>query len=905
MAMLVSEPHPSLSEHAKRLEPTLNSVRRSSSWGIAAPLRSLKRRARPLIGLLERLIRTSPREASSRIANSGLFDAGYYLAQNLDLARAGVDPLLHYLRSGAREGRDPGPLFNTSYYLEANPDVAQAGVNPLVHYLMWGGKERRDPSPLFDTSYYLEANPDVAQAGVNPLAHYVMTGAREGRDPSPLFDTSYYLDANPDVALDGVNPLAHYVMSGVKEGRDPGPLFDTSYYLETNPGVAKDGVNPLAHYVMSGARAGRDPSPFFDTSYYLETNPDVAQDGVNPLVHYVMSGAREGRDPSPLFDTSHYLEANPDVARDGVNPLAHYVMSGCDLYRLWVRENEPSRQELSAQRERSAAGTRRFSLMTFVTGTERWDARQIAESVLGQSYPWWEWILVATEDSTAGVRKAVAPWERDRRLRVLCVPAGSHRADAWNAALRGAQGEFGALLDQHDRLAPSALYEMAGALDRAPACDLLYSDEDRISRDSSERSEPRFKPGWSPDLLLASNYIGRMAMIRVAAATAAGGFRRGHGGHGGVEEWDLMLRVSRATTRILRVPRCLYHRGEADVRDEPEAPVGQWAGEAIVRDHCEALGLNAAVSRSAGGCRVVWPVQGQPLVSIVIPNRNAAQVLKHCVHGLLHETRYPNIELVIVDNGSNEAEVVELYGSLEREGRAVIVRFDRPFNFSAACNAGAAAARGDLLLFLNNDVEVIQPDWLDELVRWAGRPDVGIVGAKLLYPDRTIQHAGIVFGLGFVNHIFSKAPEGTSGVFGSSECYRNYLAVTGACQMLRKDVFRQLGGYDERFRLSASDVVLCLEAWKAGYRVVYTPYARLVHHESYTRKRADSPHDMELLARYLQAAGFVEDPYLHPELDPKFLVPAVRLPFDPSPRQFIRECIERMLSSAGVGQGSL
>jgi GT2 family glycosyltransferase len=288
-------------------------------------------------------------------------------------------------------------------------------------------------------------------------------------------------------------------------------------------------------------------------------------------------------------------------------------------------------------------------------------------------------------------------------------------------------------------------------------------------------------------------------------------------------------------------------------------------------------------------------------VSIVIPNRDAPQILKQCVNGLLHETRYPNIELVIVDNGSIEAEVVQLYRSLEREGRAVIVPFDRPFNFSAACNAGAAAARGDLLLFLNNDIEVIQPDWLEELVRWAERPDVGIVGAKLLYPDRTIQHAGVVFGLGLVGHIFSRAPEGVSGVFGSSECYRDYLAVTGACQMMRKDVFRRLGGYDERFRLVFSDVVLCLEARKAGYRVVYTPHARLVHHESYTRKREDSPQDMELLARYLQATGFVEDPYLHPELDPKFLVPALRPPFGPSPRQFIREYVERVLATSPVG----
>jgi GT2 family glycosyltransferase len=565
-----------------------------------------------------------------------------------------------------------------------------------------------------------------------------------------------------------------------------------------------------------------------------------------------------------------------------------------DLYRLWVLENEPSRRALGDQRARSAASPRLFSLITFVTERESWDARGITASVFGQSHPGWEWILVAIEGSTEDVRKAVDRAEAEPRVRALSVPAGSTRADAWNAALGGARGEFAALLDQHDRLAPSALYEMASALDRSPRCDLLYSDEDRISRRSFERHGPRFKPGWSPELLLAFNYIGRMAMLRVGAATAAGGFRNGHDG---VEEWDLLLRVSRATTRIQHVSRCLYHRDEAGVRDETDETVVR--GE-TVREHCEELGLNVAVSRSAGGCRIVWPSPGQPTVSIVIPNRDAAEVLKQCVHGLLHETSYPAIELVIVDNGSTDPEVAEIYRSLVREGRAVIVPFHRPFNFSAACNAGAAAARGDLLLFLNNDIEVIQPDWLDELVRWAQRPEVGIVGAKLLYPDRTIQHAGVVFGLGLVGHIFSRAPEGASGVFGSSECYRDYLAVTGACQMMRKDVFRQLGGYDERFRLVFSDVVLCLEARKAGYRVVYTPHARLVHHESYTRKRDDSPQDMELLARYLRATGFVEDPYLHPDLNPKFLVPALRPPFDAAPRQVIREYVDAVLSAAGT-----
>jgi GT2 family glycosyltransferase len=268
------------------------------------------------------------------------------------------------------------------------------------------------------------------------------------------------------------------------------------------------------------------------------------------------------------------------------------------------------------------------------------------------------------------------------------------------------------------------------------------------------------------------------------------------------------------------------------------------------------------------------------------------------VRGLLERTSYARRELVIVDNGTTEAAVLSLYRSVEEQGCGVIVPFDRPFNFSAACNAGATAARGDLLLFLNNDIEVIEHDWLDELVRWSLLPEIGVVGAKLLYPDRTIQHAGVVFGIGLVGHIFSRAPEGTSGLFGSSESYRNYLGVTGACQMMRREVFERLGRYDERFRLSFSDIVICLEAWKSGYRVVYTPHARLIHHESHTRKREDWPDDLLQLVQYLEANKFVEDPYFHPELNARSAIPALRPSFGASPRRAVRDYMDRVLTAA-------
>jgi GT2 family glycosyltransferase len=560
------------------------------------------------------------------------------------------------------------------------------------------------------------------------------------------------------------------------------------------------------------------------------------------------------------------------------------------LYQLWVRAQEPSRAALQEQRAWAATRADVLSLITHVTGNGPWSDRTAA-SLIAQSYPGWQWILVAADDAMDRARRLAEHAGNRERALVLRVPSGTTRAAAWNAGLDATRGELAAVIGEHDTLAPSALYEIASANERSPGCDILYSDEDLLPSGESVRREPRFKPDWSPELLLAGNYIGRLAMLRVPLVRAVGGFRDLASP---VEEWDLYLRMSRVTARIRRVPKCLYHR------DEPGAPQRDDGGKAVL-EHVQVLDGRADVERSQSGPRVIWSVRGEPTVSIVIPNRNAAGVLRQCVTGLLERTAHRRLEIIIVDNSSTDPDTIGLYRALEREARVRVLPFPGPFNFSAACNAGAAAGTGELLLFLNNDIEVIDPEWLTELIRWAQRPDVGVVGAKLLYPDRLIQHAGVVFGLGLVGHIFARAAEGTTSVFGSTECYRNYLAVTGACQMLRRDVFVRLGGFDERFRLTFSDVVLCMEAWKTGYRVIYTPYARLIHHESYTRQRNESPPDMILLAEYLRANDFEEDPYFHPEIDPKSAVPAVRPPYDPAARAVIRNYVDRVLATVNAG----
>jgi GT2 family glycosyltransferase len=264
-----------------------------------------------------------------------LFDPAYYLAANPAVALSGINPLSHFLDTGALQGCRPNPLFDTTYYLRRYPDVAASGMNPLEHYLVAGTAKGYQPNPLFDTTYYLDQNPELATTGINPLAHFLESGARLGRKPHPLFDTTYYVRQNPN--LGGMNPLAHFLEAGALGGCKPNPLFDTTYYVAQNPEILRSGMNPLQHFLEIGAAGGRRPNPLFDPTYYLEQNPGVAEAGLNPLVHFLEIGAKEERRPNPLFDTAYYLLQNPEVAAAGINPLMHFLEhtggSGKELHR--------------------------------------------------------------------------------------------------------------------------------------------------------------------------------------------------------------------------------------------------------------------------------------------------------------------------------------------------------------------------------------------------------------------------------------------------------------------------------------------------------------------------------------------------------------------------------------------
>jgi GT2 family glycosyltransferase len=465
-------------------------------------------------------------------------------------------------------------------------------------------------------------------------------------------------------------------------------------------------------------------------------------------------------------------------------------------------------------------------------------------SVIIQLYPHWE-LCITVDAVTEPVWTAILGDRAtsDPRIRIVRLGSVESAAAVTNAALDLANGEFVAFLRIGDLLPEHALYEVAIEIAANPCADVIYSDHDQISA-AGQRVNPWFKPGWDPDLLLAQHYIGDLAVYRRTLIEEIGFLRPGFEG---AEFHDLALRTTAATTpdRIRHIPAILYHKGgENNATHSEDAFPGLpaiAASHRAVRDHLDSRGHKEAVLKPAlqipGAIRVKWPLpEPLPLVSVIVPTRDRADLLADCVEGVLHRTDYSNLELLIVDNGSIEPATQTLFDQLTREDiRVRILRHPGPFNYSALNNAAAREANGEILLLLNNDVDVIEPGWLCELVSQALRPDVGIIGAKLLFPNEQVQHAGLVLGPeGQVVHLHRFAHRDDPGA--QLALPRTLLAVTGACVAIRRAVFFEVGGLDEiNLPVVFNDVDFCLRLRDHGYRVVWTPFAELFHLECASR----------------------------------------------------------------------
>jgi GT2 family glycosyltransferase len=396
--------------------------------------------------------------------------------------------------------------------------------------------------------------------------------------------------------------------------------------------------------------------------------------------------------------------------------------------------------------------------------------------------------------------------------------------------------------------------------------------------------------------MLSANYLTHLTVARRSLVQQVGGLDPQLDG---AQDWDLFLRLSEHARKIIHLPQVLYHWRTSpgstaeNIRHKPAAPAAQV--EAITR-HLARLGLpeGRAFFDPSGYLRVGWAFDRQRKVSIIIPSRGASRVLKTCVRSILSLTQYPNYEILIVNNGSRQPAQFRYYRRLARHPRVKIIHFPQPFNYSAANNFGARHASGDILVFLNNDTRIITPNWLDELSMWAQRPEVGAVGAKLIHPDGTIQHAGVILGLtGFAGHIFAGLPENQFGIYGLAEWYRDVLAVTGACLAVRRQVFTQAGGFDENLVLCGNDVAFCLKLVESGLRVVYNPFVRLLHHEAVTRQGNIPDQDYDYSYPYYRPYLSSGDPYFNPNLSYWQVAPSLASPGERSPLDFVEDFLQR------------
>jgi GT2 family glycosyltransferase len=498
--------------------------------------------------------------------------------------------------------------------------------------------------------------------------------------------------------------------------------------------------------------------------------------------------------------------------------------------------------------------------------------RDTLASVCGQLYPHWELYVAGDAASPLELAEFAA---YDPRIRIVDRERHADIAAAANAALAQADSRFVALLAEGDRLAAHALYEVAVELARHPATGLLYTDEDRVDFGGG-RSMPRFKTGWDPDLLLGCDYVGALAVYARALAAGCGGWRAGFGAAAG---YDLALRATAGIMpdRVRHLPSVLYHRpawGAQKLREQMLGPAAE-AGRRALTDFLGPAARIAASSLLPSCHRVVWPVPDPaPLVSVIMPTRDRAECLVPAAWGVLLRTDYPNFELLVVDNDSTESITAAALRDLATQPRARVLCHPGPFNYAAINNAAVREARGEVIVLLNNDVDVIHADWLRELVSHALRPDVGAVGARLLYPDGRVQHGGVVLGPGLnAAHMLRLAERGDAGYGGQLAMTRSYSVVTGACLAMRRAVYEEVGGLDAfNFAVAFNDVDLCLRLGEYGYRVVWTPFAELFHMESQSRGKPDTP---AKLAREMREVGnlwrlwrhaFDADPFHNPNL---------------------------------------
>jgi len=587
---------------------------------------------------------------------------------------------------------------------------------------------------------------------------------------------------------------------------------------------------------------------------------------VRHWVGMVARGVRLGGGLTGTLSKAYRVYRRDGIA--GLRAKALWVRSGApgaidqDLYAKWIVQYDKIDDAMRSAIQQRIAGFKYKPLISVIMPTynpkPEW-LKEAIDSVRAQLYPNWELCIADDVSTDPVIRPLLEKYAtEDSRIKIVFREQNGHISAASNSALQIANGEWVALLDHDDVLPEHALYCVANAIVQNPSIRLIYTDEDKIDA-NGRRHDPYFKCDWNQDLFYSQNMCSHLGVYYKPLLDLVGGFRIGVEGS---QDYDLVLRcIEQIETRAIHhIPRVLYHwrvHATSTAAGGEAKPYAAIAGERALNEH---------FARLQRACRAEWVGYGYrahyalpnplPLVSLIIPTRNGLHLIRQCIESIVQKTIYPNYEIIVVDNDSDDPEVLEYFASLGQDSRIRVIRDDRPFNYSALNNAAVAQAKGELVGLINNDIEVIDLGWLSEMVSLAMQSGVGAVGAKLLYPNNTLQHGGVLLGVGGVaGHANKYAPQPCYGQFCRTRLVGSFSAVTAACLLIRKSIYLEVGGLNEKdLTIAFNDVDFCIRVREAGYRNVWTPFAELYHHESATRGTEDNP---EKQARFSSEVNYM------------------------------------------------
>lgn len=548
-------------------------------------------------------------------------------------------------------------------------------------------------------------------------------------------------------------------------------------------------------------------------------------------------------------------KVSPYNVKKGILYLRHYGARGfwiklterfqkSDIdYKEWYENHKVSQEELEKQKKKVFVYAPKISILVPVYNTPQVFLKQMIQSVRKQTYANWELCIANANPDNEEVKQILEICtKKDDRIKVVNVPENEGIAQNTNRALDIATGEFIGLLDHDDLLEENALYEIVSCLNKKKETDVLYTDEDKVTTDLDEYFSPNFKPDFNLDMLRANNYICHFFVAKKELIEKVGGFRAEYNG---AQDYDLILRCTEQAQNVAHIAKILYHWRvhKESTADNPLSKMYAYeAGKKAIEGHLARCHTDGEVLQTdnLGFYRVKYPVKGKPLVSILIPNKDQVDTLDKCLRSIEERTDYDNYEIIIIENNSTEQKTFDYYNQICND-KIRVVYWKKEFNYSAINNFGVDQAKGEYLLLLNNDMEVISRDWMSELLGHCQRPEVGAVGARLYYSDDTVQHAGIIIGIGGVaGSVFVGMKRGYTGYMHRAAIQQDLSAVTAACMMIKRSVFEEAGRLEEQLKVAFNDVDLCLKIRKNGYLIVYDPYVELYHYESKTRGAEDT-----------------------------------------------------------------